>query len=645
MVNGIKSVVAFKAVNESGAEINLEGEIYNNEGKLITPFKTYSPGFGLFNLLPEEKKKYHAKVVWEGKEYKFSLPDADNEGIVINVMNRNKDFILVNVFASKKRKLDDGYIIAHMRGEPIAIIENLNGNKASFKIPKNEIEEGLAHLTFFNGDGDPVCERLIFNHKNQSDISVDLSTPYAYYEKRQKAEINVKIENAEGIGVAGNYSCSITDSYLVESSPSEMNIYNYLMLVSDLKDKINNPGFYLDRNDPKKEFFLDLLLMTHGWRRFKWKDVLDKKEPDLIFPPQSGFDFKGTVFKNNKPVSRDLTVSLLTEDFNVLQVSSDDEGNFFMEDVEIRDTTDIIFQANNDKQEKEKDIKIDFGPTHTYDLDYTHSRMNGFSSGNNLEKYLLSSLENQRIDSFYQVDFSIDLDEVTVRSQRATIDKKLKKERNIPYGEVDNRLLLDSLKFIQPYYSVFDIVRATVPGVEVVGTPGVNQEFRIRGNNSIILSTTATVLINGAPASAGAVNALRATDIEFIDVLKGLSKTAIYGGIGSNGIIAIYTRLGKSPNKRKRKIEGLFNTSHPGYYKAREFYSPDYSVSNPLHQKPDYRTTLFWKPSIKTDSTGITKLEFYTADRNTTYKVDFQGLTSNGKVISESFTFDVKSDK
>jgi hypothetical protein len=49
-----------------------------------------------------------------------------------------------------------------------------------------------------------------------------------------------------------------------------------------------------------------------------------------------------------------------------------------------------------------------------------------------------------------------------------------------------------------------------------------------------------------------------------------------------------------------------------GIYRAREFYQPDYENDN--SKAADNRTTIYWNPDIKTDSTGKAKVSFYNSD-------------------------------
>jgi hypothetical protein len=49
-----------------------------------------------------------------------------------------------------------------------------------------------------------------------------------------------------------------------------------------------------------------------------------------------------------------------------------------------------------------------------------------------------------------------------------------------------------------------------------------------------------------------------------------------------------------------------------GIYQAKEFYKPDYENNN--SKIPDNRTTIYWNPEIKTDSTGKARVSFYNSD-------------------------------
>ena len=85
-------------------------------------------------------------------------------------------------------------------------------------------------------------------------------------------------------------------------------------------------------------------------------------------------------------------------------------------------------------------------------------------------------------------------------------------------------------------------------GVQVIqpsGDPGGAVSIRVRGTSTISAGNEPLYIIDGMPVERGLSN-LNNNDIESIEVLKDASSAAIYGSRGSNGVIIITTKQGKS---------------------------------------------------------------------------------------------------
>ena len=117
-------------------------------------------------------------------------------------------------------------------------------------------------------------------------------------------------------------------------------------------------------------------------------------------------------------------------------------------------------------------------------------------------------------------------------------------------------------------------IQGKVAGVQVTqndGAPGSGISVQIRGVNSFGSNTQPLYVIDGVPLevnnesatgngnltssdhavlTTNALNFLRPSDIESIEVLKDASATAIYGSRGSNGVVLVTTRRGQSGNDR-----------------------------------------------------------------------------------------------
>lgn len=100
-----------------------------------------------------------------------------------------------------------------------------------------------------------------------------------------------------------------------------------------------------------------------------------------------------------------------------------------------------------------------------------------------------------------------------------------------------------------PVKSFDQALAGRVAGVQVStnsGQPGSTANIVIRGAGSISQDNSPLYVIDGFPSEDANANTINPSDIESIDVLKDASATAIYGARGSNGVILITTKRGKS---------------------------------------------------------------------------------------------------
>jgi TonB-linked SusC/RagA family outer membrane protein len=99
-----------------------------------------------------------------------------------------------------------------------------------------------------------------------------------------------------------------------------------------------------------------------------------------------------------------------------------------------------------------------------------------------------------------------------------------------------------------PTANAVQALQGRVAGVDIARTgsrPGAGGQIRIRGNRSLSAGNDPLIVLDGIPFQ-GSINDLNTDDIATIDILKDASATAIYGSRGSNGVIIITTKRGKS---------------------------------------------------------------------------------------------------
>lgn len=102
-----------------------------------------------------------------------------------------------------------------------------------------------------------------------------------------------------------------------------------------------------------------------------------------------------------------------------------------------------------------------------------------------------------------------------------------------------------------PVTNVLQAVQGAAAGVTITQTssiPGDAPDAMVRGQNSINASSGPYIVVDGVPISksGGTLNDINPNDIESMEILKDASATAIYGTNGSNGVILITTKRGKT---------------------------------------------------------------------------------------------------
>ena len=128
-------------------------------------------------------------------------------------------------------------------------------------------------------------------------------------------------------------------------------------------------------------------------------------------------------------------------------------------------------------------------------------------------------------------------------------------------------------------------LEGAVAGVQISsesGTPGSSASIRIRGIGSISASQEPLIVVDGVPYE-GSLNSIPTQDIETMTILKDAAANSMYGARGSNGVIMITTKSGKT-GKVNISFDARFgfNTRGVGNYDivtdAGEYYEMMYEA-------------------------------------------------------------------
>jgi hypothetical protein len=191
LVAGIQSKVAFKISGNAENRDYHRGVVLNEGNDTVATFSPQKFGIGHFMITPSKGMKYRALVSdHRGRSQSHPLPEVyasrfvmqlRDSGDVVHVSVRSKDVEQQDVFLFVHAR----QIISHAKRQV------LSNNAANFVLPKNELLEGISHLTLFTADLQPVCERLYFTYPHK-ELQINITSNQKVYSPRKKVVVSIQ---------------------------------------------------------------------------------------------------------------------------------------------------------------------------------------------------------------------------------------------------------------------------------------------------------------------------------------------------------------------------------------------------------------------------------------------------------------------
>ena len=248
---------------------------------------------GKFLLSPDKTDVFTA--VWTddlGTEHTTDLPAVKSSGVVMRVLSANKKvFFSISRSSADSQQYTHLSIIAHMHQFVVYKAKiNLEENFMSGgSIPTDQLPSGVLQITVLNSNEMPVAERVVFVNNHDYELTPTLNSTAKSIVRRGRNEIQVAIPDT----LQSNFSIAITDAIADGEKTNDDNIISRLLLTGDVKGYVNNPYYYFSNSSDSLISQLDLVMLTHGWRRFKWSDLAKGKEPVIKFRDQNYISANG----------------------------------------------------------------------------------------------------------------------------------------------------------------------------------------------------------------------------------------------------------------------------------------------------------------------------------------------------------------
>ncbi len=626
LVENITSTLAFKANNSEGMPVAVKGRILNNSKEEVTAFATTHNGMGTVAFMPKPGEQYTAEWIDpQGTLRRTALPPAQHSGLVLRIsQSMGKRLFSIERSKDAEPRLQKISVVATMHDQLLlsAKVNLLNKTSTTTALPITGFASGIVQLTLFDANQQPVAERIFFINDTKYTVAAELVADTLNLNKRGKNVYQISIPDT----VIASLSVSVTDGDAI--SDQSHTILSQLLLSSELRGYIHNPAYYVSSDADSVAAHLDLLMLTHGWRRFVWKDVFTGKTPALPYTHDTGYlSIAGKIDKLSdtkikKAETLNLIIAAKDSSRQMIFTPLQPDGSFRENNLILFDTVKVYYQLNNTFLPARSSVKIN----NTF-LPYDSAR-----KVRTLAQYLPDTTGMARINAIETEKRRIEklmmettLQEVVVTAKLKTriqeMDEKYTRSAFFQGGNAKTFNLVDDITSASSP-SVFSYLQSRVAGLQITNAFSQNPSATRRGS-------PVAFFMNEMSVDAAMLSSLSMAEIAYVKVFDPPFFAAVGGGAG--GAIAVYTRVG---NDDKIVEKGLDYTTLPGYSPIKQFYSPDYSDKGIRSSQPDFRRTLYWQPNLSYTGDGKKiNFSFYNNDISRNLRVTIEGMTQEGKLI------------
>lgn len=696
LIDGQPCRVGFKALGNDGLSCRVSGVVRDDKRRIMARFTSRHAGMGSFEFTPMPGRKYTAECRRDnGKPRRFALPASNNYTFVLRVEPNDTSFV-VSVRSAKRWRAQGLKLLVHRCGTQ-CYYKEWDPQVASLTFLREELPGGLYQILLLSATGEALSERLVFNRRDEmSEVRMQTTGTMA---QRSKVVLNVEVLDDKRHPAQGNFALSVTDRRSSAPSSSG-GIYSTLLLSSELRGVIEDPDWYFAPENVDGATGLDELLLTQGWRRYDVPKLLRYQYQEPYYPLEAGQEITGRIERTNplrkkKKLDRYTMQMLVPQNGYATSCPIAEDGTFALNGFDFPDSTTFVLRptvGNRTITDARILITPDSFPEYRvlprlYEPDPVYVAQ----ARHYIEQKGQADMRNILIDTVVvtakRQDDGIDLNAPEHRLAARSWDAEQIKEAGAGtildfISRMPGMQVMGRRVYYKGYTPAFMIdgrleeTVSTLSGENVYGE-GETDGWEVRqqsgkGERGISASILNALINIENVAQGGSASDVRQAVREFqriaqqgeqrgiqyfdnfdnvpdclyypieqvarIDLID-RNQSNLWGANLKGGIISITMKKGKA------LAEAYAAAPSPdvsvftplGFQTPAEFYAPAYETEEARRSvAPDYRTTLYWNPSVVLDEFGRATVEFYTSDTSADYKVTIEGVSKIGKIISFS---------
>lgn len=414
----------------------------------------------------------------------------------------------------------------------------------------------------------------VARREQQQKSNVAIEPSKTKYKKRDEIQLTISVQDEDGSYVPAELSVAVVDAELFKGVPEGKSFQEYFRPAPEAPD--------------------------------------DKK-----YRIERGITLRGKFSAGRKLAEPVKVTAVLGKFEDVNTLTTDREGNFYLTGFQFYDSSNIALQVINKKGKPYGEFELLKTDTPAVNL--------------------FPVVHLNLVRSMAAVPRSTDFEPDAVQLREVTVTGKKERRSHDLYGG-GFKLDWDYIKTTN-YPDIISLMQARLRGVRIL------QRMDAGGFMREVISVSGMggsplLVVDGLPYGdqtdvARSIRQISIREVQSIEVLRGPA-AAVFGTRGMGGAILINTRAasGNFEDVGFNIPDNTF-TYFPffGYSATRTFKYPDYK-SGSRNDRPDFRTTLYWNPTVWLDGTESQTLSFTSGDIASTFRVTVKGVTLNGEPVS-----------
>jgi hypothetical protein len=552
-------------------------------------------GTGSFVFTPQKGDSYFA--VANGKQ--TPLPPVEDDGCSLQLVTPfDKMSLTASIGLPSTSRWRESEMVAALtvNGQLYYAAAFAPGRRQTFTVqfPAKDLPGGLALLSIIAADGSMLATRHFYISSPPA-LKCHIGVTNANIAANENVTSEVSITNAVGAPVEGVFTVSVINESLFDDPrtvfPAALNIASELETL------------YLRTSSPGWPVAVDNYLATQSGN-ISWTTIMAESEPMLKAPPQF-VNMSGDIYfaDTRQPVPDSSVVAgYMTKNRFAFEVTSGKNGRLDVGFVTLDGKDEMYYFVEAGGKELER-VKV------RWLYDTLGFRANPWRPSPHSDKYASFMTNKNAIDRSF--NFFAGAKPVT---ETTSFDSSLE-------GDLRNTGTTINVQEYRVFPDMPELILEIIPRL-FYRKNGRREVVRVVFSDPMIQPKSSPLyVIDGILTRRTAVFlSLNPADIITMKIIHDPAELSRFQAIGKHGIVIVKTRKGNGAKNAERSSVLIDGTNDVIPFRT--------TVKQPqeTHRKPDFRSTIYWNPDVRTDKNGKATVSFFATDDIGKVKILVRGL-------------------